>query len=263
MEAHATQAVAQQLLQAYETGKPVAPVIESHPGATLTDAYRIQQEQVRLWTAGGEVIKGHKVGLTSAAMQQQMGVDQPDYGHLLGGMFHLEHQPIPTTGFLQPRIEPEIAFVLGRPLAGPGVTVADAARAVEFVLPALEIVDSRIRDWNISIVDTIADNASSGGVVLGSRPTSLSAVDLRLTGCLLHRNGTLMATGAGGAVLGSPLNALVWLANTLGPLGISLEPGHVVLPGSMTRAFPVEPGDTVVATMAELGSVTANFKPFE
>ncbi|PRX48250.1 2-keto-4-pentenoate hydratase [Prauserella shujinwangii] len=259
MDAHAVADAAARLLHAYETGKPIAPVIDDHPEATLADAYRIQQEQVRHWLAGGEVIKGHKVGLSSAAMQEQMGVDQPDYGHLLSGMFHLEQQPIATAGFLQPRIEPEIAFVLGRPLAGPGVTVADAARAVEFVLPALEIVDSRIQDWKISIVDTVADNASSGGVVLGSRPTPLPAVDLRLAGCTLHSCGRLVATGAGGAVLGSPLNALVWLANTVGPLGSTLEPGHVVLPGSMTRAIPVEPGDSVVAEVGGLGSVTAVF----
>lgn len=121
------------------------------------------------------------------------------------------------------------------------MTAADAVRAVDFVLPALEIVDSRIADWRISIVDTVADNASSGGVVLGSRPTLLSTVDLRLAGCTLHSNGALAATGAGGAVLGSPLNALVWLANTVGPLGVSLEPGHVILPGSMTGAIGVSP----------------------
>ncbi|PXY26023.1 2-keto-4-pentenoate hydratase [Prauserella sp. PE36] len=259
MDTNAVSDVAAQLLQAYETGKPMPPIIDSHPGATVGDAYRIQQEQVRTWLAGGEVIKGHKVGLSSAAMQEQMGVDQPDYGHLLSGMFHLEQQPIRTANFLQPRIEPEIAFVLGKPLSGPGATVADAARAVEFVLPALEIVDSRIQDWKISIVDTIADNASSGGVVLGSKPTPLSAVDLRLVGCTLHQRGELVATGAGGAVLGSPLNSLVWLANTLGPHGVTLEAGHVVLPGSMTRAFPVSAGDTVVANMAGLGSVTAVF----
>ncbi len=192
-----------------------------------------------------------------------MGVDQPDYGHLTASMFHLEHQAISTMRFLQPRIEPEIAFVLGAPLRGPGLTVADAVRAVDFVLPSLEIVDSRIRDWNITLFDTIADNASSGGVVLGSRPTSLREVDLRLTGCTLHVNGSLVDTGAGAAVLGSPLNALVWLANTVGPLGVTLEPGHVVLPGSMTAAQPVRPGDTVVATMAGLGSVTAMFAPEE
>jgi 2-keto-4-pentenoate hydratase len=259
MEPSAVQEAAEQLLLAYGKGEPIAPVIESFPSATVTDAYRIQQEQVRSWVGNGDVVKGHKVGLASKAMQQQMGVDQPDYGHLLAGMFHLEHQPIPAEKFLQPRVEPEIAFVLGKRLSGPGVTVADAIRAVEFVVPALEIVDSRIRNWEISIVDTIADNASSGGVVLGSKPTALSDVDLRLVGCTLQLGGELIATGAGGAVLGSPVNALVWLANTIGPLGIDLEPGHVVLPGSMTRAYPVQPGDTVFANMGPLGTVTARF----
>lgn len=259
MDQHAVQDVAARFAKAYTDVEPMAPIVDEYPDAAVADAYRIQQAQVGSWTAAGDVVKGHKVGLASAAMQRQMGVDQPDYGHLTGSMFHLEHQPIPATRYLQPRIEPEIAFVLGRPLSGPGVTVADAVRAVDHVLPALEIVDSRIRDWKISIVDTIADNASSGGVVLGSRPTPLSAVDLRLAGCTLHAGGELVATGAGGAVLGSPINALVWLANTVGPLGIDLEPGHVVLPGSMTRAIPVHAPGTVRATIAGLGSVTAVF----
>jgi 2-keto-4-pentenoate hydratase len=226
---------------------------------TLDDAYAIQLAQVKVWCGEGAVVKGHKVGLTSAAMQRQLGVDQPDYGHLTDGMFHVDSVPINAGGFLQPRIEPEIAFVLGRPLAGPGVTAAEAVAAVEFVLPALEIIDSRIRDWRITLRDTVADNASSGGVVLGTRPTALHAIDLRLTGCLLHRDGELVQTGAAGAVLGSPLNALVWLANVLGAQGVQLEAGHVVLPGSVTAAVPVVAGDVVTATFAGLGSVTATF----
>lgn len=249
--------VARRLLAAYESGQPTTPVIETHPHATVEDAYRIQQAQVEQWVKNGDIIRGHKVGLASRAIQAQMGVNQPDFGHLTQSMFLLEHHPIPASVFIQPRIEPETAFVLGRPLSGPGVTIADAIRAVDYVLPALEIVDSRVANWNISIVDTIADNASSGGVILGSKPTPLRDLDLRLTGCTLHKNGELVATGAGGAVLGSPLNALVWLANTVGPLGVTLEPGHVVLPGSMTRAFPVAPGDTIVTRIAGLGSVTA------
>ncbi|MFD8499601.1 2-keto-4-pentenoate hydratase [Amycolatopsis sp. NPDC059657] len=259
MEATTLQAAAASLESAYETGKPIPPLIESYPDLTLEDAYRVQQRVVRGWVERGDIVRGHKVGLASAAMQRQMGVDQPDYGHLTASMFHLEHQPIAVKRFLQPRIEPEIAFVLGSELRGPGVTVADAARAVDFVLPALEIVDSRIQDWQISIIDTIADNASSGGVVLGSTPTRLGDVDLRLAGCVLHSGGAVAETGAGGAVLGSPINALVWLANTVGPLGVSLQPGHVVLPGSMTKSIPVSAGDTVVATIAGLGSVTAVF----
>lgn len=251
------QAAADTLLAAYRTGTPVDPLTPGFPDPDLPTAYRIALAQVQAWEKAGDTIKGHKVGLASRAIQRQMGVDQPDFGHLTASMFHLEHQPIPAATFIQPRIEPEVAFVLGRPLTGPGVTVAEAAAAVDFVLPALEIVDSRIRDWKIGIFDTVADNASSGGVVLGSTPTRLGDVDLRLSGCNLYIDGDLVATGAGGAVLGSPLNALVWLANTVGPLGVTLEPGHVVLPGSMTRAHPIVPGNTIVAEFAGLGSVTA------
>jgi len=251
--------IAEILLGAYSSRQPVEPLTEKYEGLTLSDSYEIQLLQVRRWLAAGAQLKGHKVGLTSAAMQRQLGVGQPDYGHLLDDMFWLEHEPIPVSRFLQPRIEPEIAFVLARPLRGPGVTVAEAIASVGFVLPALELIDSRIRDWKIGLLDTIADNASSGGVVLGSNPASLGAVDLRLCGCNLHRNGTLAGTGAGGAVLGSPLTALVWLANTLGARDVALEPGQVILPGSVTASVPVGAGDSVTATFAGLGSVTARF----
>lgn len=250
--------LAGRLLAAYRTGKPAEPFTPGlPPGTGLEAAYRVQQAQVETWVRQGDLVKGHKVGLAAKAMQAQMGVDQPDFGHLTASMFYLEHMPIPRGTFIQPRVEPEVAFVLGRSLTGPGVTVADAVRAVDHVLPALEFVDSRIADWRIKIFDTVADNASSGGVVLGSRPVRVDQLDLRLIGCTLHIDGEFVASGAGGAVLGSPLTSLVWLANTLGPLGVSLEPGHVVLPGSMTRAFSVADGSHVVAQMAGLGSVTA------
>ncbi|GAA5064184.1 2-keto-4-pentenoate hydratase [Thermocatellispora tengchongensis] len=250
---------AAELLAAYASGNPIQPLTTTYPDLSVEDAYAIQRAQIEVFLERGARIKGHKVGLTSAAMQRQLGVDQPDYGHLLDTMFHLDGAPIDTGRFIQPRIEPEIAFVLRRPLAGPGVTAADAVAAVDFVLPALEIIDSRIADWRITLADTIADNASSGGVVLGNRPVRLDAVDLVLAGCLLHRNGALIDTGAGGAVLGSPLNALVWLANVLGEQGVTLEAGHVVLPGSITAAIPVAPGDVVTATLAGIGTVTARF----
>ncbi|NLT30416.1 MAG: 2-keto-4-pentenoate hydratase [Propionibacterium sp.] len=250
------QELADALLTAYRTGEPVEPFTPRFPGATIEDAYRVQQLQVAAWLDDGDRIVGHKVGLASRAMQDMMGVNQPDFVHLTQRMFHLEHAPIPVGTFQQPRVEPEVAFILGRPLTGPGVSIADAIAAVDHVVPALEFVDSRISNWQIRIFDTVADNASSGGVVLGSRPTKLADVDLRLMGCNLFINGELRGTGAGGAVLGSPLNALVWLANTLGPMGVTLEPGHVVLPGSMTRAFDVAPGDSIVAHLAGLGSVT-------
>ena len=251
--------VADLLLAAYRTRTPVEPLTEKYPGLTVADAVEIQLLQIRRRVAAGARIKGHKVGLTSAAMQRQMGVSQPDFGHLLDDMFWLEHQPIPVADFLQPRAEPEMAFVLNRPLCGPGVTAAEAAAAVDFVLPALELIDSRIRDWRIGLVDTIADNASSGGVVLGSTPVPLATADLRLGGCNLYRSGRLAGTGAGGAVLGSPLSSLVWLANTLGAQGTALEAGQVVLPGSITASIPVQAGDTVTAVFAGLGSVTARF----
>jgi 2-keto-4-pentenoate hydratase len=247
------------LLEAYTTRVPIEPLRDTYPDLTLADSYEIQLLQMRRRVADGARVLGHKVGLTSPVMQKQMGVDQPDYGHLLDDMFFLEHLPVPTAAYLQRRIEPEVAFVLRRPLRGPGVTVAEAIAAVDFVLPALEIIDSRIRDWKIGILDTIADNASSGGVVLGSRPTPLSAVDLRLAGCVLHRGGDVVGTGAGGAVLGSPITSLVWLANTVGERGVALEAGHVVLPGSVTASVPVAPGDAFTATFAGLGSVTARF----
>ena len=252
--------IAETLLGAYSSRQPVEPLTQTYRGLTLEDAYEIQLLQVRRWLATpGAQIKGHKVGLTSAAMQRQFGVSQPDYGHLLDTMFWLEHEPIPVSRFLQPRAEPETAFVLARRLKGPGVTVAEAIGAVAFVLPALELIDSRIRDWKIALADTIADNASSGGVVLGGNPVPLSAVDLRLAGCTLHKNGELAGTGAGGAVLGSPLTALVWLANTLGARGTALEAGQVILPGSVTASIPVAAGDSVTATFAGLGCVTARF----
>ncbi|PJE11683.1 MAG: 2-keto-4-pentenoate hydratase [Mycobacterium sp.] len=248
---------ARKLLEAYRTRQPIAPLTAESPALTVEDAYHIQRAQVSQWQADGRRILGRKVGLTSPAMQAQMKVAQPDFGHLMDDMFFPEQVPMAAERFLQPRAEPEVAFVLGRDLAGPGVTVAAAAMAVDCVLPALEIIDSRIADWRIGIVDTIADNASSGGVVLGGTARRLGEVNLRLGGCVLHRNGELAGTGAGGAVLGSPLNSLVWLANVLGTFGDGLHAGQVVLPGSITASIPFEPGDVITATMAGLGSVTA------
>ncbi|TPQ21357.1 2-keto-4-pentenoate hydratase [Streptomyces sporangiiformans] len=251
--------VAKELLAARRAREPIDPVSRTRPGLTVEDAYAVQLEQVRTWTEDGQRVQGHKVGLTSAAMQRQLGVDQPDYGHLMESMFHLEGLPIGLAEFISPKVEPEIAFVLKRPLTGPGVNAAQALSAVDYVLPALEIIDSRIRDWKIGLIDTVADNASAGGVVLGSRPVPVGAVDLRLSGCVLTRRGEVVGTGAGGAVLGSPLNALVWLANTVGRLGVTLEPGHVILPGSVCAAVPVAAGDSVTAAFGGLGTVTARF----
>lgn len=251
---------AEALLNAYSSGTPIDPISTSQPTLDIDDAYAIQQMQVERWTTAGRSLKGLKVGLTSAAMQEQLGVYQPDYGVLRDDMFHDDGVPIATTQFLQPRIEPEIAFVLRDDLSGPGISFATASRAVEYALPALEIIDSRIRDWRITIVDTIADNASSGGVVVGGRPVRPADIDMRLVGCLLSRNGVIAATGAGGAVMGHPLTPLVWLANTLGRRGVVIPAGSIVIPGSITASQPVRPGDTWIAEFDGMGSVCARFE---
>lgn len=247
------------LLAAYSSRQPIDPLINRWPNMEIEDSYAIQLLQMEKFQERGRFVQGHKVGLTSAVVQKQIGVSQPDFGHLLDDFFHLEHLSIPFTRYIQPKVEPEIAFVLKRSLSGPGVTVAEAVAAIDYVLPALEIVDSRIVDWKISIFDTIADNASSGGVVLGSTPRKLTELDLRMMGCTMFHNGQQTGTGLGGAVLGSPITSLVWLANILGPRGVVLEEGHVVLPGSITPMVAVQPGDTVTANFAGLGSVTARF----
>lgn len=249
---------AEALANAFRTGTPIKPLTDQG-NVAIADAYAVQRELVAQWTAEGQRVVGHKVGLTSAAMQRMLGVEEPDFGHLLDTMLLDEAAPIDVEQFLAPRVEPEIAFVLRHPLLGPGVTVVDALRAVEYVLPALELIDSRIADWRIKLADTIADNASSGAFVLGDRPVPIAEVDLRFVGCNLLRNGAVVATGAGGAVLGNPIRALVWLANVLGEYGTGLETGHVVLPGSCTPAIPVEPGDVFRAVFAGLGDVTAIF----
>ena len=259
MDASTRAAVAQELYDAYETRVAVDPLISRYPDMQVEDSYEIQLLQIRARINAGRHIVGHKVGLTSLAMQRTLGVNQPDYGHVTDDMVFLEHLPIPVDTYIQPRVEPEIAFVLKRPLKGPGVTASQAIAAIDFVLPAIEIIDSRIKDWKIGIFDTIADNASSGGIALGSTPVDIRDVDLRLSGCNLFRNGEIIATGAGGAVLGSPITSLVWLANTVGALGVTLEAGHVILPGSQTSMYPVAPGDTFTAQYAGIGSITTRF----
>lgn len=253
------QKAAASLAEAYRSGVPVDPLVQTYPDITVDDAYAIQQLQLASRLDQGARVVGYKVGLTSAVMQRQMGVDQPDYGYLLDEMTYLENAPVPVENFLQPKVEPEIAFVLGRDVSGPYTTVAQVMGAIEYVVPALEIIDSRVRDWQIGLPDTVADNASSGGVVLGSRPIVLADQDLRLAGCNLYVNGRIVGTGAGGAVLGSPLTAAVWLINTLGARGVTLRAGQVVLSGSVTAAVSVARGDTVSAQIAGLGTVTTRF----
>lgn len=251
--------LAAELLTAEAERAPVEPISLRYPRATIDDAYAIQSAGTRMRQEGGDPVRGHKVGLTARVMQKQFGVTSPDFGVLRSSMFHEEGTPLTTADLIAPRVEPEVAFVLSRPLKGPGVTVADVLGATAFLLPAIEVIDSRITDWEITIVDTIADNASSARVVLGGNRTAIEDVDPRLIGVVLTRNGTVVETGASGAVLGNPLIAVAWLANVLGRHGQGLEEGDLIMPGTCTRAIDMVPGDTVRAGFDVLGHVSVGF----
>jgi len=253
-------ALAAALREAESSRVPIGPLTEQHPGLSVADAYRIQQINVGERKAAGGLVRGRKVGLTSVAMQQQLGVDEPDFGALFAEMLVEEGDPVPVGELIQPRIEAEIAFVMEEELKGPGVTATDALRAVAGALPALEIIDSRVADWKIALPDTIADNASSARVVCGGRLTPLTEIeDLRLVGMALSVNGEVASTGAGAAVLGNPIRCVAWLANKLGEFGVPLRAGDLVLAGALHAALPVAAGDSVTAQFAELGAVTTRF----
>jgi 2-keto-4-pentenoate hydratase len=247
------------LLEAERTATQIPPLTDAHPEVTVADAYAIQQIVVDHKVAGGQRIVGHKVGLSALAMQQMLGVDEPDFGHLLDGMVVDDQDEVEITRFCQPRVEFEVAFVLDRPLTGPSSTIADVLAATRFVMPSIEIIDSRFTDWKIALCDTVADNASSAGVVLGGTPIDPIGLDLRTIGCVGRKNGEVVATGAAGAVLGNPARAVAWLANTLFGFGVALEAGQVVIPGSCTAAVSVEAGDSIRADFDRLGHVSVNF----
>jgi 2-keto-4-pentenoate hydratase len=238
---------------------PIDPPSRKWPGLDVADAYEIQLINARERLAAGGVVRGHKVGLTSRAMQQMLGVGEPDYGHLFADMFVPEGGEVAAAAFCYPRVEIEVAFVLSDALEGPRVTADDVLRATAFVRPAIEIIDSRVRDWQITLPDTIADNASSARVVLGDNATRPDRLDLRLLGCMLRRNGEIAETGASGAVLGNPAAAVAWLAGKLAQFGMTLDAGHVVMPGACTRAIEVRAGDTIEGEFAELGRVSVGF----
>ncbi len=249
-------AAAAALYEARRTGSPIEPFTKADPGLGLADGYAVQQHLVRMLLEDGETIVGYKVGLTSRPMQEMVGVDSPDYGPVLASTVYASGAAVPLARFIQPRIEAEIVFVMGDRLAGPGVSVADASRATSGVAAAMEIIDSRIAGWRIRLADTVADLASNGAVVISSRIVPLAGLDTRLIGMMLTRNGELADTGAGAAALGDPLTVVAWLANTLGEHGIALEPGHLVMTGSMHAAVPMAAGDVFRAEFDRLGPVT-------
>ena len=237
----------------------VEPLTSRHADITIEHAYRIQQRLNARRVEAGERIIGKKIGVTSAAVMNMLGVYQPDFGLLTDGMVYNEGEAIPANTLIQPKAEGEIAFVMKKDLIGPGVSGADVLAATEGVMACFEIVDSRIRDWKIRIQDTVADNASCGVFVLGDRLVDPPGVDLNTCGMVLEKNGEIVATGAGAAALGAPVNAVAWLANTLGRLGIPLKAGEVVLSGSLAIMVPVKAGDNLRVTIGGIGGCSVRF----
>jgi 2-oxo-hept-3-ene-1,7-dioate hydratase/2-keto-4-pentenoate hydratase len=248
---------AEALWKAEQTGEWTEPVTNRFPEADVTDAYRISLSVRDMKLAAGRTVKGHKIGLTSKAMQSLVGSTEPDYGFIFDDWFALEGSAVSRKKMNRPLVEVELAFVLAEPLRGPSVNVADVIRATDFVLPALEIVDSRQtgRGKNM-LVDSVSDAAMCGFVVLGGRPANLRDVDVRRMSASLSINGDIMETGSAGAVMGNPLNAVVWLANKLHEFGVEMQPGDVILSGSFVKAIPFKAGDSLVALFDELGEVT-------
>ena len=252
---------ARALYEARRTRQAIAPFTDADPDLGMADGYAVQQELTRLLLADGDRIVGYKVGLTSKPMQQMIGVDEPDYGPVLASTVYSDGDIVSAGSFIQPKLEAEIAFVLGSPLAGPDVSVLDARRAIAGMTAAVEIVDSRFADWRIKLADTVADLASNGAVAVSSRLVPLEGVDPRLIGMVLTRQGELIDTGAGAAALGDPVKVVAWLANTLGAMGVKLEAGHLTMTGALHAAVPMRPGDVFRADFDRLGPLTVRVGP--
>lgn len=250
---------ARALAAAERDRSPVRPLRETWPDLDVVDAYGIALLNIRRRLAGGARVHGHKVGLSSPAMQEMMGVDEPDYGHLLSDMELRQDVPVRVGDYCTPRVEVEVGFVLGAALPGEGCTESDVVAATEAVAPAIELIDSRITDWDIRIGDTIADNASSAGYVLGAERVAPQDLDLTAIRARLLCRGEQVAEGRSDAVLGNPVTAVAWLARKVASFGVTLEAGHVVLPGSVHRAVDAHPGDDFEAVFDGLGSVRLSF----
>ena len=257
--------LAGELHEAEKSRVQVEHFSKRHPEMTIEDGYAISREWVKAKIAEGRRVKGHKIGLTSRAMQQSSQIDEPDYGTLLDDMFFAEGGDIPFMRFIAPRVEVELAFILGKRLQGPGVSIFDVLAASDYVVPAIEIIDARIEQFDRhtkaprKVFDTIADNAANAGIVLGGRPVKPDAVDLRWISALLYKNGVIEETGVAAAVLNHPATGVAWLANKLAPWDECLEAGEVVLGGSFTRPTTARPGDTFHADYGALGSIAFRF----
>ncbi|BBY05900.1 2-keto-4-pentenoate hydratase [Mycobacterium noviomagense] len=254
------EALAADLAQAERSRQPIPPLTAAHPEIDVVDAYEIQLINIRQRVAAGARVLGHKVGLSSLAMQQMMGVDEPDYGHLLDDMQVFEDTPVQAAKYLYPRVEVEVGFILAADLPGAECTEHDVLEATAAFAPAIELIDTRITDWTIALCDTIADNASSAGFVLGEARVAPADIDITGIEAVLSRNGEVVAKGRSDAVLGNPVTAVAWLARKVESFGVRLKAGDIVLPGSCTRAIDVRPGDHFVAEFGGLGSVRLTFK---
>ena len=250
---------AKKLIEAEETLIGTSALTTEDPELTVEEAYYIQLENIEQKVAQGQTIVGKKIGLTSKAMQDLLGVNEPDYGQLLDGMVVENGSVVPKDKVLQPKVEGEIAFILKKELKGPNVTTLDVIQATDYILPAIEVVDSRVKDWKIKLPDTIADNASSAFYALGGKPVKIEDVDLELLGMVLTKNGKLVNTGVGAAALGNPAQCVAWLANRLADFDISLRAGEVILSGALSAAVEAKEGDTFTAKFAHLGEVSVHF----
>lgn len=246
------------LLEAERTRKQALQLSKTFPSIEVEDSYAIQSEVTRRKIEQGRRLIGHKVGLTSKAMQQSSQIDEPDYGHLLDNMMLPDGAKVPHANYCVPRVEPELAFVLGRPLKGPGIGLLDVLRVTEYIVPAIEIIDARVQNPR-KITDTVADNGAAAGIVLGGRPVKPTEVDLRWIGAIFYRNSEIEETGLAAGVLGNPAMGIAWLANKVGQFGTVLEPGHIMLSGSFTRPVWADKGDTLHADFGPLGAVAVQF----
>lgn len=254
-----------QLHQAEQSRTQIRQLSLTYPAMTIADAYAIQSAWIAIKLAEGRIVRGHKIGLTSKAMQSQLGIDEPDSGVLLDDMVFDDGGVVPSDRFIATRIEAELAFVIKQRLSGPNCTIFDVLNATDFVVPALEILDTRIQRVDPEtkatrkIFDTIADNAANAGIVLGGRPIRPLDTDLRWIGALVYKNAQLEETGLAAGVLNHPATAVAWLANKIAPQGLSLEPGQIVLAGSFIRAIECRKGDTIQADFGAFGTVSCYF----
>ncbi len=244
------------LYAARRSGVPIEPLTSAHPAMSMLDAYRVQRDLLARLLADGDRVVGYKLGLTSAPMQRMFGVGSPDFAPVLASHVHPDGAAVAAAGFIQPRAEAEIALLLADGLAGPDCTAQDVARATGGAAAAIEIVDSRIAGWRIKLADTISDLASSGAVVLGPEASPVDTTALRLAGMVLTRDGEVVATGAGAAALGGPLEAAAWLARTLAGLGESLRAGQFIMTGALHAALEIAPGQSFRAEVDRLGQVS-------